>query len=167
MQLESELEKLKAEKNLGWVESDTNNKNYQEKEILNQEIQRMADKLKKTTNKMEEMHKKEIEWNERENKYQVTCKNFKKTIADQKKELDNVKSAPKSSKTFETMFSDHNKLKKTYDDNEKVLYTMVEELTLENMVLRDDRSSNRNFAVDNIEGVMKYFGDIDGIGIKV
>lgn len=167
MQLESELEKLKVEKDLGWVESDTNNKNYQEKEILNQEIQRLADKLKKTNHKLEELHKKEIEWNERENKYQVTCKNFKKTIAEQKKELDNAKSAPaKSTKSFETMFADHTKLKKTYEETIKLLYSIVEELTLENQVFRQERSKNRNFAIDTIEASMKLF-EIDESFLKV
>lgn len=164
MQLESDLEKLRAEKELGWVESDTNSKMNQEKEMMNQEITRLLEKLKRTAHKLEDLQKKEAEWNDRENKYQVTCKNFKKTIAEQKKEIDSVKNVTKTAKSFESMFSEHTKLKKTYEDTVKLLYSMVDDLTLENQILREDRSKNRNFSIDTIEASMKMF-DFDDAAV--
>lgn len=166
MQLESELEKLKAEKELGWVDNDTNTKMNIDKEMLNQEIARLNEKVKRTNNKLEELKKKEAEWTEKENKYQTTCKNFKKTITEMKKEQDNSKNVTKATKSFENMFSDHAKLKSTYEETIRLLYSLIHELTLENQILREDRSRNRNFNVDAIEASMKLF-DFDESAIKV
>lgn len=156
---------MKAEKSLGWIESNTTQFSSEEKEMLNQENQRLADKLKRFSVKMEEMKKRETDWNERESKYQATCKNFKKTIAELKKEVDSSKNSAKNSKSFETMFADHNKLKKTHEDTIKLLYSMVDDLTIENTVLREDRSRNRNFAVDTIESTMRLFDDLEDTAI--
>ena len=166
MQLESELEKLKVEKELGWVDNDTSTKNTLDREMLNQEIARLGEKVKRQNHKMEEYKKKETDWNDRESKYQTTCKNFKKTIAEQKKELDLAKSSTKVSKSFETMFADHTKLKKTYEETINLFHGMVTELTLENRILREEQLKKKNFNVDFIESTMAMFG-YDETSIKV
>lgn len=164
MYLESEVEKLKAEKALGWLESDTNSKNILDKEILNQEIARLNEKLKKANARVEEMKKKEDDWNQREGKYQTTCKNFKKTIAELKKDADNTKKNTSDAKSFEKLFTDHNQLKKSHQEEVQLLYSLLGDLNLENQMLKETRSKNKNFSVDYLESTMHMF-EIDDIKV--
>lgn len=164
MRIESELEKLKAEKDLGWVENDTNSKNIHDKEILNQEIARLNEKLKKSNVKLDDFKKKESDWTQRENKYQTTCKNFKKTISELKKDADNTKKNTSDAKSFEKLFTDHNNLKKSHQEEVQLLYSLVGDLNLENQMLKETRSRNKNFTVDYLESTMKMF-DFDEIKV--
>lgn len=160
MQLESEIEKLRAEKDLGWIDNDANAKGAIDKEVLNQEIARLNEKIKRVTNQLEEYKKKEEEWNSKENKYQTTCKNFKKTIAELKKELDAVKSNQAANKNFEALFADSQKLKKEYEEEVKILYSLVSDYEMENQALREDRGRKRNFVVDFLDSGMKLFEEV-------
>lgn len=166
MQLESELEKLKAEKELGWVDGETSTKNNLEKEILNQEIARLNEKVKKQNIKVEDFKKKEAEWNEREAKYQATCKNFKKTISDMKKDADNAKKTVTDTKSFEKLFSEHSGLKKSQQEEIAVLYALCQELQMENVLLREDRSKARSISVNLLESSMKMF-EFEDIDLRV
>lgn len=158
-QLKDELEKLRYEKELGWV--DTNqNKNSAEKEILNQEIARLNEKNKRLTHQIEDFKKKEADWNSKDDKYQTICKNFKKTIAELKKEIDSLKSREATNKSFEALFSEQNKLKKEYEEQIKVLYSIINDLVEENQSLRDDRGKKRNYLVDFLDGGMKMFEEV-------
>ncbi len=160
MQLESEIEKLRAEKELGWVDSEANNKSLIDKEVLNQEIARLNEKIKRVTNQLEDYKKKEEDWNQRESKYQTTCKNFKKTIAELKKELDAIKGNQAANKNFEALFADSQKLKKEYEEEVKILYSLISDLDLENQALREDRGRKRNFMVDFLDSGMKLFEEV-------
>lgn len=157
MQLESELEKLKSEKELAWVDHDASNKSQIDKEVLNQEIARLNEKVKRLSNQLEEFKKKEVQWNSDEERYKTVCKNFKKTIAELKKELDNIKSSQATNKTFEALFADHNKLKKENEEEVKTLFSLITDMTLENQFLKEDRGGKRNYMVDFLDSGMKLF----------
>lgn len=157
LELEKEIQRLKAEKSVGWVDPEFMNKTSMEKEILNQEIARLGEKSKRLNNQVEDFKKKQTDWEVREGKYNIACKNFKKTITELKKELDSVKAIKETAKTFETFFTESSKLKKDFEEEKKVLYEMVNDLTLENQKLREDRLNMKNNRVTATLATMELF----------
>lgn len=155
--IEDELNKLRAEKALGWPGQTNLNKDDDQKELLNQEINRLNQKLKGAYKELEEYKKKEAEWNQKEAKYKTTCVNFKKTIGELKKELDNALANKEAAKNFEKLFGESQKVRKEFEEEVKVLYSIVGELTEENQILREDRGARRNKMVDYLEYNMKLF----------
>jgi len=143
--LEIEVQQLRIEKENGFGNGENANQLSIDKEMLGQEIARLNEKIKRTQHQLEDLKKKEADWIVTEGRYSTTCKNFKKTIADLKKEIEQVK-AEKKNTTFDSLFTETNKLKKEYEQESKILYELYTECFLENAQLRASKRSRENVA---------------------
>lgn len=157
MKLEAELEKLKAEKELSWVDSGKQSKLELEKDVLSQEVARLNEKVRRLTFQVEDSKKKEEEWNSKDSKYQATFKNLKKTIADLKKDADMAASSKQKVKSVEEMYTESSKLRKEYEEDIKLLYTMLQEQVAANLLLKDDRKTKRYLNVESITSSLSIF----------
>ena len=157
MQLELEVEKLKAEKELGWIDMEAQSKNNLDKELLTQEATRLIEKVKRLNKEIEDFKRKEEEWNVKDGKYNTACKNFKKTITELKKELDSMKSAKESTKTLESFYSNNQEHKKQSKEEQEILYSIMSELIIKNKNLTQEKLRSKNRNVELLESSSSMF----------
>ena len=157
LQLESENAKLKAEKELGWTDQDNQGKNEAQVDLLNKEINRLNQKLKTAMKDIEDFKTKEADWTAKEAKYKAICNTFKGTIADLKKKIESNATNKEREKDFEKLFGEAKQVRKEYEEEVKVLYSLINDLNTENIILREDRGARRNKMVDYLESSIKLF----------
>lgn len=156
-QLESELQKLKAEKELGWMDQESQMKIKLEKELLTQELTQLKEKVKRLTKELDSFRKKEEEWVLKEGKLNSTCKLLKKTNTEINKELTNIKAAKDSTKTLEALFSSPKEAKKQHQDEINMLYSLLVETQLKYNGLLQEKLSSKNSKLSFLETSSSMF----------
>ena len=156
-QLESEVQKLKAEKDLGWMDQESQMKLNLEKELLTQELTQVKEKIKRLAKELDSFRKKEEEWVLKEGKLNSTCKLLKKTNTEINKELTNIKAAKDSSKTLEALFSSPKEAKKQHQDEINVLYSLLVETQLKYNGLLQEKLTSKNSKLAFLETSTSMF----------
>jgi len=156
-QLESELQKLKAEKELGWMDQESQMKLNLEKELLTQELTQLKEKIKRLTKELDSFRKKEEDWVLKEGKLNSTCKLLKKTNTEINKELANIKAAKDSSKSLEALFSSPKEAKKQHQDEIAILYSLLVETQLKYNGLVQEKLTSKNSKLSFLETSTSLF----------
>jgi hypothetical protein len=157
-QLEVDLEKLKAEKEVGsWVDSSTLLQKNQENEILRQENARLTEKNKKQVTQIEEIKREQVEWSDKEGKYKKVVENLKNSILELKKKEAHAESNAQFTQTFDNLFLKDKECMQRYLPELNTVYAVITELTAENQHLKEDRLRRRNQPANYLLSSLEMF----------
>ena len=125
--------------------------------MLNQEIARLTEKNKKLIGQQDELKKDKQDWQEKEGKYKKVVENFKSTIAELSKKVSNAESNKQILQTFEDLLQTQRESAHTYKTELDVLSALCNELTVENLLLKEERMRKRNLPAVCLLGSLRMF----------